>query len=147
MEATKINRSSWHCKIANLGGHQNWKDSDICQYTRDFLLGVALLVFGTIVCFLLFSIVCIFTGVMIYDIFAFFVYGADLSEIGTFGLIVWSIFILAVTYWSWLNDRIYFWPKRSYKYEEPKEPKEPGFLKLAYRAHKEKYCHRITTVY
>jgi len=143
MEATKINRSSWHCKIANFGGHQNWNDTDICQYTRDFLLGVILVSGIGMGCIALYATVCAFTGAMLYDIFALIVYGASFSEIGVFGLIVWFIVTFSITVWAVSAGKIRLWPKRKYKYEEPKEP---GFLKLAYRAHKEKYCFRIETV-
>jgi len=130
-----IKKNSWHYKLANFGSKRVWEGDSLnfCEYFWSVMFGGIQL---TIILALIVLVFGIF-GCSLYDIGLWIFEGYPLSPLGRAFLTVMSAFTLAFS--------IVFYVKYRYEYRlqnpyEPKEPKEPGFFKLAYRKWKEKTC-------
>ena len=130
----KLNKNSWHYQIASKRffcfDDPFYRVNDLCQYTRDFILGSLLLIGITII--------LVFVGYsMVIDPIAFFItiwkYNAvRINEIGAFGLVMWLLiftFYLAYKITELDYSENFF--------------KSDSFLYNAYKNIKDKTCVRI----
>lgn len=162
MQSLKFNTSAWHYHVVRFGGFdKDKKATDICSYTRRFILGsLVLLLIGALVCLVLTPIV-----VFVAHFFPFFaqkipktfidiceivcgVYALALLLIGAFfggrKLIDLAKEKMRQARFAAIANGTYT-PKVK-KEKEPKPPpppKEPGMLVEMYKAYKRKYCVKI----
>lgn len=142
MTAYEFDKSSWHYWVAKMGGlsiSSRHPETDLCSYIRKFiwgsivvafLSGLAFLVAFIEVHFIVALIVSAIQGIWVIEGWA--QAGAILTGIITVlasgtGLAVW---------------------RDEWKAKHPKEMKvkEPGFITLAYRGWKDKYCIQIKII-
>lgn len=141
MKTLTFNKNSFHYKLAEFGGLDKWNSYDICSYTRRVVVGMLLMcVLGSIFAFLANIIIQVVLGIG----FSFW-YRQDLfSDWGKAGM------IMIVT--SAAGGIILFVPQmlwRAYQNRQARiagldlPVKPDGFIKTAYKSHKQKYCLRI----
>lgn len=155
MQSLKFNKDAWHYRVARWGGLKGY-NTDVCSYTRRFLLGsFVLLIMTLFTCLVLTPLVIFGAHFFLRNFFA-----STLIDVST---IVCTIYLGVLTGLAMFitSRKIYDKCKEAarqakYKaiadgtYVEPppkvkkiKPPKEPGFVKVAYRSWKQKYCVRI----
>lgn len=152
MNSLKVTKEVWHFKVARYGGlRQN--STDICQYTRRFILGcLALLLIGALGCLVVTPIVVIasFSFIRLYPPIVIAVsqivcgvYAIGILGIGIFFGIRKIINLCKETArqakFKAIANGTYV-PKEE---KPPKPPKEPGMLHEMYKAYKRKYCVKI----
>ena len=133
MEKIKINRDSWHYKIAD-AFDTAYKCDDICSYNRKIIKNlIAFAILATLGIAVLASISQALVGL----VFAL-IYGLDiLTPWSEAVLIVVSVFLGSLSVVMVGNSIA------DYFYYRKQEKKKDMFLSEAYRAFKEKYCARI----
>lgn len=129
MREFKFSRKSWHYRLANFGGDRVWRDDDICNYIRSVISG-SILFFGMSLMLLAFATLAAFS---VYNAIEWVFFGEELlpytilffGVIGGLGLIA-----ACAIYLDW---------RRTHRVE-----KEPGFVGLAYRSWKNKFCAKVS---
>lgn len=139
MTAYEFDKSSWHFWVAKMGGlHISYRypETDLCSYIRKFIWGSIVVAFlsGLAFClcfievhFLVALLVSAIQGVWVIE-------GAALAGAILTGIVaVLATGIgLAILRDEWIA-----------KHPKEKKVKEPGFITLAYRGWKDKYCIQI----
>lgn len=146
MKEMEINATSWHCRLAKLGGHRYWRTTDICQYTRDFLWGSFLFLVMVVCIGVVSGSVMYLTGAFLYQAGAsVFFWTNYFDEGGVSGIFLWAVFGFAAFCHHASRGEIGFINKLTDHLRRPRMRKEPGFLSVAYHAWKNKYCFKIST--
>lgn len=137
MKTLTFNKTSWHYIIAAFGGFNEWKDQDLCTYTRRFMLGILkAALFGVLIAGAGFVLAHILLGIA-FSIY----YGTMLfSLVAEFAILV--IYVLSLG----LGGAIccLYVGTKIHDYANRDSNKEDNFIKHAYKGWKEKYCVRIT---
>lgn len=142
MQTKKFSSSSWHCELAVLAGHHVHHSTNICEYSRRVVLG-ALIALVMIVIMGGLSLLAInMTGAMIYGILASLIFWENyMSDLAILGAIIYTIL------GSWFTVKMISTGKwKLFPKSKDSPPKEPGFIKQAYRSYKGKYCYQVETV-
>lgn len=137
MKTLTLKKNSWHYWFASQFGsdaNSPWimekRTKDLCSYSRAILLnmffGLTLLLFGVMVFGILFAV----------PLYAIFTHIAPALLSGTVGCWLGIITVATIFGIEALRERF----KKS---TAPKQPKQPGFLKLWYRSFKEKTCFLV----
>lgn len=129
MKEFKFSRKSWHYRLANFGSDRVWRDDDICNYIRSVIAGAILFV-GMLIMLFLLGTLAIFS---VYNAIEWLFFGGELlpptilffGVVGGLGLIAACAIFL-----DW---------RRTHHVE-----KEPGFVGLAYRSWKNKFCAKVS---
>jgi hypothetical protein len=135
MKTFQLKKDSWHYKLANFGvdhaAYRVYESSDICSYIRYVMYGLFwFLVVSTIVLAL--------GGFALYSIgnligWLFLGYILESGTIGFFIIIgAFSLFIGTTAAVMITKDRM--------------QHEEPGFVRLAYRSWKNKFCAKVELV-
>jgi hypothetical protein len=132
MKTLKLNKNSWHYKFASFYDKDVKYGTDICSYTRTLFFGFLLYSF-------LFSVAGFIAGCLLYTIGSWIAYlfGYPLNDIVPAFTIVYGLAFIMIGVCVYLSQL----EQRSWVRDE--KPKEPGFIKLAYRSWKEKFCVKI----
>lgn len=146
MKSTTLNVNSWHYKLASWFGYDpDFKDHDICAYLRRVMLGMVIVPIAAAAAIILTIAVSIILVHMVLGPWFFFMYGIPFNEFATVG---WVILLAAGTLFGFFfgMDRFkrYLHNKRNEARNSPEQ--EPGFLKLAYRSYKDKFCMKLQFV-
>lgn len=152
MLAFDLKQDSWHMRVANFGNvrigeYMKREGTDICTYTRAFMIGFVLLTASVFVAgaFALWFIMAL------YGIFAYFF--GSLAEmppesVMLIGVVIGlSLLASLITITTKISD--YRREKRHKAYKDSTlglPPPTPGFLKLAYMKFKDKTCFKINFV-
>jgi hypothetical protein len=135
MKSLNFNTDSWHFKLAELAGMNKYRDSNICEYTRNVLGGALLMALTGV-------IIAIGGFILAHMIFAVgfsiaygFVIFTDLAFIGWTTLIFGAIFCLIVI----ISDMV---EKRRYKRLNDTQAPQ-GFIAHAYDSWKNKFCAKV----
>lgn len=150
MKTMLIESNSWHLRLARIGGFGIYSGSnaDVCGYTRCVLLGSFLL-------FLWWSLlICLFVaffGLMLFSLYelvvSFYYSKYLLTYFGEVGLgLIGGAAIFTFLHFV-MRDEIKFMDRISGLLDPRKKDKEPGFIKIAYLAWKDKYCFRVKIKY
>jgi hypothetical protein len=135
MKSLKFSRDSWHYKLVNSTGYTVFEgdEVDLCEYTWRVIGSIFLQVFLFLLAIILAASVINFLLGIGFSL----AYGAWLfNELGFAGLVT---SIIALSIWG-LTALTTWRDNRRYR-EKPQKP--DGFIKNAYKSHKEKYCHRV----
>ena len=131
MKTIKFKTDSWHYKFVSqwdpIVVHRTG-GTDICSYVRALMLGLTVMA-------LLFGILGLFAGVLLYAIgnwIGYFLFGYALSEGTPFVTIIYACFGAFIWYNQWKENRVV-----------NEKEKEPGFIRLAYRSWKDKFCAKV----
>lgn len=152
MLAFDLKQDSWHMRVANFGNvrigeYMKREGTDICTYTRAFMIGAALLTF----CIIALSLFATLIVSGLYGIFAYFF--GSLAEmppesVMLIGVVIGlSLLASLITITTKISD--YRREKRHKAYKDSTlglPPPTPGFLTLAYRKFKDKTCFKINFV-
>lgn len=152
MKSFTLNVESWHYKLAsNWGYDPDIRDRDICAYTRRVVLGI-------VVTGILIAMAGLFTfGVsillvhMVLSPWFYFTAGLAFDELSILGYVITLAILATVAIVQGVEKyKEYRWNKRNERRKlensEDYVPPEPGFLKIAYRAWKDKFCARLDFV-
>jgi hypothetical protein len=126
MKTFELKQKSWHYWLANFGDQRIHTTTNICEYVRCMLIGAMLLSFSVLA-------VSLFGGATLFtigNIFSWLFFGYEFHNLsaimtGTFSSI--ALMFLFIVGKAKLNET----------------ENEPGFVRLAYRSWKDKYCARI----
>lgn len=150
MKSTKLNVNSWHYKLAsNFGYDPDFKDHDICAYTRRVVLGLVLSAFIFVLSVgVVYLISTVVVNMVLGPIF-YFMYGVIPDPSCFIGWIlvasgiVLSLFMLGTAYFRDLYDarRAARKERKLLNAEDPDY--SPDFLSRAYAAYKNKFCMRL----
>lgn len=159
MESLKFTKDAWHYHVARWGGlRESLTATDICQYTRRFMLGCLLLnLIGALVCLVLTPIIVFASHFFIHKYNKFLVevcivicgvYGLGITCFGLFlagrKLIDLCKEAARQARFTAIANGTYVEPEEKVKKQKPpKAPKEPGMLIEMYKAYKRKYCVKI----
>jgi hypothetical protein len=136
----KIIRTSWHYRIANIPGYSEYRETtDICRYTRDFIIGCIYLIgLSAVALAIWYFLISAILGIGFSLYYSTFL----MTEAGFAGLASLSFVLIwaAIHCLSMLKD--YYLQKRMLRWIDKKDT-PPGFLKQAYLSWKEKYCVRV----
>lgn len=145
MKSLTFNKDSWHFRFVTT--FTSWNrhfthDSDICEYTRQFLKAL-------FIC----ACCCFAGGLVIYSavdavmaiLFLIFTGNWLIGPFGFMFLLISSALIIATAIlWGIECIKDYRYNKR--RENEDKEPKPDGFIKNAWKSHVGKYCVKIDFV-
>lgn len=142
MKSIVLDKNSSHYWLARKAGFQlnpyeEYNNHDICTYTK-YVLG------GLLVVLILLAGFAVVSAAVIHMImgFAFSIYFGTflMTEIGVVGLLTSGVLALlfVVVYAKNRYD--------NYKWNKTYKKSEPGFISIAYRSWKDKFCTRITFV-
>lgn len=145
MKALNFNRDSWHYKVATeWGGMPKWfEDTNICEYSRAVMKGIAGLLLLTAAAFgllywvadtIAWWIAMLVTGVFIEEPGPIVLTGVTI--IGTVSVV--GGYLLTRLQW-WLEDRRRNKSNNGYTQQKP-----DSFVKKAWRSWKDKTCVRVT---
>lgn len=149
MLAFDLKKDSWHMWVANFGNvrigeYMKREGTDICTYTRAFMIGGVLLAFCTLAAFGFAT--WIILG--LYGIFAYF-FGSlaelPVESVTIIGIIA-SLSLLVSFMATTQKIKDYQREKRHQASMSGLPPSTPGFLTLAYRKFKNKTCFKINFV-
>lgn len=139
MKEYNLKMDSWHRWVANFGDRRVGSSTDICAYTRAFLVGS----------FWLFVVGCLasagigFVGIVLWNIIDMIFNGAGIlpPTVVTFGVILTlGVLFIFMSTKEIIQER---------RWEQEKADiaagivREPGFVALAYRKFKDKTCFKI----
>ena len=124
MKTFELKKKSWHYWIANFGEERVYESTDICSYIRYVIKGGLL--------FLLVASVGIFLGgsllFSIGNLFGWLFLGYELEKV------TFTTFSVIILFGALIG---FFLGK------EAIEQSEPGFVRLAYRSWKDKFCAKV----
>lgn len=147
MMTFNIKKNSWHFWLQNFATSYKYTgscDTDICTYTRRVMWGAfKLLVVSILVAFAAYCV-----GDFFYWIYSMIVGGTFLSQ--TLGAFITTVVLsIAVLGLGTIGAVLTVERVKEIHYERTKDapPKQPSFLKLAYRKFKEKTCFKLTVVH
>ena len=146
MLAFNLKKDSWHMWVANFGapriGEYSRKyGTDICTYTRAFLVGAFLL-----------AVACIasafFTGWVGYSLYGIVAYVFGYIQEFPFSSVIFIAIIASILVITGLmacteKYQEHKYNKRKARREAGLPPPEPSFVSLAYRKFKDKTCFKI----
>lgn len=154
MKSLIVSQKSWHVFLARFGGlDTDIAVTDICRYTRRCIIGLLLVLLITAVfCIALIPIVVCILHFAFNRIFSEFLDQASIIACIMYGLfIVGGGIFVGCEYlngkfkekarqarYKAINDGTYVEPE-----PKKKKVKQPGFIKLAYKSWKQKYCIKI----
>lgn len=144
MKAFTLSPSSLHYRFATVYGPRYHSDlqqngSDLCSYVRGVLLGVfAWLTWTIVACAvawglcdaIVWTIVAIQVGFMFEPNLPAAVLFFIVAAVTAIATVMFTIHTLKTWYYNW-------------KYVKSEVRTDPGFVKLAYRSFKDKYCTKV----
>lgn len=150
MKAFTFKDNSWHFWVVNFGEKRinpNWGDTDICEYIRCFFRGLFWLFVTTFIICGFTTWVLVSIGNVIGTLFLGYKiepYAVVFLLMLTGGAMAFGI-VGSIKWYSERQAEKNRLLREAYYRGELKEPepKEPGFLTLAYRKFKDKTCVRI----
>lgn len=138
MKSLTFNKNSLHYKLARLGGVSQWDDTDICAYTRNVLMGILWSV--VIVGLFTFASACLID--LLFGIVFSIIYQTMLFTPMAYATMMFIGVLSVKGFICFCQYQHGKWKME--KRNAPQTPKVPdGFLKAAYKSHKEKYCVRV----
>ena len=133
MKAIELNKDSWHYKLASRANPYFYSrgEEDICSYTKYVFLGFLEIILISFVVLLLGG----FTVNFFYSCYTWLFLNQPFNEFAVvFGCVVGGLLnACAIAYFC--NNA-----------KEKMSHTEPGFVRLAYRSWKDKFCVKITFV-
>jgi hypothetical protein len=130
MKLLKLNKDSWHYKLAMM--YDKWMpdNTDICTYTRTLIASFCLMTFAICVMGLLAGSLLFMFGGWIAYFLGYELHGAVIPFTFIYGV---SAVIIGIV-----------WAKAFYQERKWTQPeKEPGFIRTAYRSWKDKFCVKV----
>lgn len=128
MKTFELKKESWHYWVANFGETRVYEETDICSYIRYMIRGGLLLA----LCVIVGGGAGAATLFAIGNLFSWLFLGYDLHETTK---IVGIAFIILVM----IPATVILGVTAKEKMEEG----EPGFIRLAYRSWKDKFCAKV----
>lgn len=128
MKTFELKKKSWHYWLANFGGERVYTHTDICAYIRYVM-------YGTFFLMLVAAFLATLSGATLFaigNLFSWLFLGYQLHDITQviFGILVgFSLMIAVMAAKAHYNVNV--------------RDSEPGFVRLAYRSWKDKFCARI----
>lgn len=130
MKTLKLNKDSWHYKLAMQYDRHVPDNTDICSYTRLLFAAMSLMAFAITILTLLAGTILFTIGGWFAYLFGFPLHGAVVPFTFIYGGATIVIGIVAA--------KAHY---DEHKYDKPK--KEPGFVRTAYRSWKDKFCVKV----
>ena len=128
MKIFELKKNSWHYRLANFGSDRVCLHSDICTYIRSVMIGAFW--FAAVLAVGLFFAGC--TLFAIGNLFSWLFLGYELAQVTiSIGMIYFSVTLM----FAYLYGREVV----QYKIRDG----EPGFVRLAYRSWKDKFCAKV----
>jgi len=141
MKSLIMKKGSWHYLLASITmlGDLEYYDMDICRYTRRVLLGLLILgVAAMLLAFLGFMFWNVIFGVIFSLIYHQFLF-TDLGILTSMIIVVVAVIINVKLF----VDKVAAWELARDLRKMRKAKKPDGFVKVAYKSWKEKYCVRV----
>lgn len=130
MKALKLNKDSWHYKLAHMYDKDIGYGTDICAYTRTLIASFCLLVFVCCIMGMLAGSFLFMIGGWIAYFLGYELHGAVIPFTFIYGV---SAVIIGIV-----------WGKAFYEERQWSQPKkEPGFIRTAYHSWKDKFCMKV----
>lgn len=128
MKTFKLNRDSWHFRLANFVTNRVYSDTDICTYVRSVIQGALWLAFATAI------VACVGGAAVftVFNIFGFLFFGQEFHLVSV--MVLTNVTILGLFIGIFIAKE---------KYEEKTRFDKPGFIRLAYRSWKDKFCAKV----